>query len=163
MCYLWQHVYISSSTGIVYHCPKCNKRILSHAARIRCLVCDTTYHLKCISIDPAEIVYIRDNSDSWYCEQRLSNIFPYNHIVEDNEMRCAINSLGGISKLMNSDLILNPFEINYGDYQSPLCDIDPDLCFFNEIEYQVSSTCNYFDYESFKNAHYDMKKTTLHW
>ena len=59
---------------------------------------------------------------------------------------------------MNSDLILNPFEINDGDYQSPLCDIDPDLCFFNEIEYQVSSTCNYFDCESFKKAHYDMKK-----
>ena len=38
MCYLWQHVYISSSTNIAYHCPKCNKRILSHAARIRCLV-----------------------------------------------------------------------------------------------------------------------------
>ena len=55
MCYLWQHVYISSSTGIVYHCPKCDKRILSHAARIRCPVCDTTYHLKCISIDPAEL------------------------------------------------------------------------------------------------------------
>ena len=73
-------------------------------------------------------------------------------------MRCAINSLDGISKLMNSYLILNIFEINDGDYQSPLCGIDPDVCFFNEIEYQVSCTCNYFDCESFKKAHYDMKK-----
>ena len=153
MCYLWQHVYISSSIGIVYHCLKCNKRILSHAAVIRCLVCGTTCHEKCISNDPAGIVYIRDNSDSGYCEQCLSNIFPFNHIVEDDELRCAINSLDGISRLINSDLILNPLEINDSDYQSPLCDIDPDLCIFNEIEYQVSPTCNYFDCESFKKAH----------
>ena len=59
---------------------------------------------------------------------------------------------------MNSDLILKPFEINDGDHQSPLCDTDPDLYFFYDIEYQVSSICNYFDCESFKKAHYDMKK-----
>ena len=48
--------------------------------------------------------------------------------------------------------------MNDSDYQLPLCDIDPDLCFFNELEFQVSSNCNYFNCESFVNAHNDKQK-----
>ena len=48
--------------------------------------------------------------------------------------------------------------MNDSDYQLSLCDIDPDLCFFNELEFQVSSNCNYFNCESFVNAHNDKQK-----
>ena len=71
-------------------------------------------------------------------------------------------TLDEIQVLLGGNIIFNPFEMNDSDYQLPLCDIDPDLCFFNELEFQVSSNCNYFNCESFVNAHNDKQKRSCY-
>ena len=42
-----------------------------------------------------------------------------------------------------SQLIFNSFEFNDGIEYSPLGDIEPDVNFFNELDYHLGLNCNY--------------------
>ena len=48
-----------------------------------------------------------------------------------------------------STKLFNPFEINNDDIYYPLCDIDPDAHYFNELNVHISQNCNYYYENSF--------------
>ena len=61
---------------------------------------------------------------------------------------CNIDKLG----LTDDDLIFHPFEFNDNDHRSPLCEIDPDLYFYNSTNFNDTIQCNYFDETTFKEV-----------
>ena len=53
---------------------------------------------------------------------------------------------------MDDDLIFHPFEINDYDHRLPLCEIDPDLYFYNSVNLTDAIQCNYYDEKTFCEA-----------
>ena len=124
------------------YCPVCYKRIRSHAYQTKCVVCCSVHHMKCISLTPNDHEYLREHRNDWYCKPCISCVFPFNSIDDDNEYAAAINYIDKPFSFDNSDLIFHSFEMNDTDRNSPLCEIDPELCFYNSIDFDLS----HFDY-----------------
>ena len=84
----------------------------------------------------------------------VSHIFPYNNIEDDDLLVFDINHLCFNRKNLDliSERIFDPFEMNTDKYYAPLCDIDPDINFFNEIDNHLVSPCNYFMENHFISA-----------
>ena len=144
----WIALQVLSVIIAMDNCPICNRRILSHAVQIVCQICNSKYHMKCISLDPDDHNYLKMHISTWYCKLCVSQIFPFNH-VEDYELVISdINHLDISLKTLDStsECIFNPFELNTDKYYSPPCDIDPDINFYNEIDYHlVPQYNNYMD------------------
>ena len=66
----------------------------------------------------------------------------------DKEFIVAINIIDKTATLNDSGIIFHPFEINDTDHISPLCEKDPDLYFYNSIDFHLSK-CNYYKESSF--------------
>ena len=130
------------------------RRILSHAKHIDCQICNSRYHVKCISLDPDDHIYIQIHMSTWYCKTCVSEIFPFNHIEDDELFVSDVNyfdfSLNNFDSI--STRIFNPFELSIDRYYSPLYDIDPDINFYNEIDYHLVSQCNYYMENHFTNV-----------
>ena len=97
--------------------------------------------MKCITLAPDEQQSLYQYQNEWLCKSCLSTIFPFNNIVIDKEFIAAVNSIDKTATLNDSDIIFHPFEINDTDHISPLCEIDPDLHFYNSIDFHLSK-CN---------------------
>ena len=54
--------------------------------------------------------------------------------------------------LTDGDLIFHLFEFNDNDHRSPLCEIDPDLYFYNSTSFTDATQCNYFDEMTFNET-----------
>ena len=136
---------------IMYHdsCPICRRRILPHAKQIQCMVCDLKYHMKCITLDPFLLETMSSQCQEWYCQVCLTTTLPFNNIEGERQFLAAINHIDNYFRFIESDLIFHPFELNNSDHSSPLIDIDPDVCFYNSVDFQLSSNCNYHDEMSF--------------
>ena len=112
-----------------------------------CLCC---YHIKCItsSIDFTEEILA--DAQHWLCHFCLTSIFPFNNIEEDLEFIGTIDDLSHRDTLKYiSDKLFIPFELNDQDH-SNLCDIDPDLNFYNSLN-QLTSKCNCYLESSFNS------------
>ena len=48
-----------------------------------------------------------------------------------------------------SESLFNPLELNNNDIYSPLCEVDPDANYFNELNAHISQNCNYYYEHSF--------------
>ena len=48
-----------------------------------------------------------------------------------------------------SESLFNPLELNNDDIYSPLCDVDPDANYFNELNAHISQNCDYYCEHSF--------------
>ena len=96
--------------------------------------------MKCISLDPEYLSYIELNRSSWYCCDCIIEIFPFNHIENDELFISEVNSLDLELETIEalSAKLFNPFEINNDDVYYPLCDIDPDAHYFDESNAHVS-------------------------
>ena len=77
--------------------------------------------------------------------------FSFNNIEEDHEFLASINNIDTLG-LMDDDLIFHPFEINDYDHRSPLCEIDPDLYFYNSVDFRDAIQCNHYDEKTFCEA-----------
>ena len=95
-------------------CKTCNKRVMGHAFQVRCISCSSLYHLKCITLNTDDQMYICNQNTNWYCEPCNTVIFPFNQIDDDV---CYINAIAGLSTtsglvLSNlSDNIFRPFDL----------------------------------------------------
>ena len=102
--------------------------------------------MKCISLDPEDLSYIELNRSSWDCCDCITEISPFNQIEHDELFISEVNSLelklGTIEAL--SAKLFNPFEINSDEIYYPLCDIDPDAHYVNELNAHISQNCNYY-------------------
>ena len=127
-------------------CNICRKKFQSHSKKIRCCICSNGYHMKCITLCPDYIQKLTEEMDNWYCPTCLSCLFPYNLISDENDFISAITDISGESHqsfCYLSDKLFLPFELNDKDHSSALCDIDPDLHFYQEFN-QATVKCNYY-------------------
>ena len=132
------------------NCPVCNRKILIHSKTVKCLVCASKVHIRCITLNFEEQNDIAEKSDLWYCTSCISEIFPFNTIENDTLFLSEINKFSYSERLAEvSDILFQPFELNNNDSYSPLFDIDPDINFFNKIDYQIGSNCNYYMEDTF--------------
>ena len=121
-----------------------------------CTLCSMIFHLKCITLMPCEQEHIRKHRHDWYCELCTSCMFPFNHFEDDQEFVRAVNHIDTLSSLNNSDIVFHPFEMN--DRISPLSEIDPDLHFYNSIDFHLSG-CNYYNEDNFLKLMGELEKT----
>ena len=90
-----------------------------------------------------------------YCRNCLSELFPFNHIEDDELFVTEINKFRSNVVSLNTsslELLFNPFELNEDDNYSPLCEIDPDVNFYNKIDSHLGSSCNYYFEDYFLEA-----------
>ena len=133
------------------NCPLCTRPVLPHAKKVKCAICFYYYHVNCISLNHEDQNYIELNLNSWYCYKCLSKVFPFNHIEENNIFISEINNMDIESKTIESlsEKLFNPLELNNDDIYSPLCDVDPDANYFNELNAHIYQNCNYYYEHSF--------------
>ena len=115
------------------NCSTCQRHVLPHAMQVKCSTCHRIYHMKCISLNLNDQSYIQANRNTWYCVSYITTCFPFNHIENDDTFKVEISNLDIESKDIESpsQLLFNPFELNNDDIYSPLCDIDPDVNYYD--------------------------------
>ena len=124
-------------------CPVCCRYIFSHSKFVTFGICKYVFHLKCISLNTEEQSYITTQKQS--CTSCITEIFPFNFIENDKIFLAEINKYDLKSRVIElSDVLFKPYEMNSDDFYSPICETDPDINFYNEINYQIGSTCNYY-------------------
>ena len=104
--------------------------------------------MKCITLCPEYTQKLTEEMYNWYCPTCLSCLFPYNLITDENDFISAIADISCVSQksfCYLSDKLFMPFELNDKDHRSALCDIDPDLHFYQEFN-QATVKCNYMYY-----------------
>ena len=70
--------------------------------------------------------------------------FPFNDVIDDKVFVAAVNNFDKAATFKDSKLMIHSFEINDTYHASSLCEIDPDVHFYNSIDTYLSK-CNYFD------------------
>ena len=117
---------------IMDKCPVCSKHVLQHAKQISYCIRFTKFHMKCLSLKPEDHDYLQVNAATWYCVKCTSELFPFNHFVDDDTFVLEANQIDVGTKTIESlsELIFNPFELNDDASYYPLGDIDPDANFF---------------------------------
>ena len=123
-------------------CHICNKRVLTHALKIGCHVCNEMYHMKCISLTPADHVYMQNNIHNWMCLHCTSSIFPFNQIEDDNDFLLACD-IQRCHELLSSDLVYNPFGSELEEIHNQI-EFDPDHNFYNEQNLFNGYSCSYY-------------------
>ena len=141
-CVIMVHVF---NWWIMDNCPICNRHILRHARMTCCCICQSKFHIKCITLNHETQISIMTNNSEWYCRNCICEIFPFNHIESDKSFLAEINNFTLSDRIAAlSDMLLQPFELNTNDYYSPLFDVDPDINFYNKIEFHTGFNCNYY-------------------
>ena len=138
-------IVIYLSTRMV-ECNICLKKFQSHSKNVTCCICTNGYHMKCTTLCPDYTQKLTEEMHNWYCPTCLSYLFPYNLITDENDFISAISDISGESDksvCYLSDKLFMPFELNDNYHRSALCDIDPDLTFYQEFN-QATVKCNYY-------------------
>ena len=108
-------------------CATCSKRVLNHAYSIQCHYCETSYHMKCISLEAEYISHLKESHENWLCCTCIKDPFPYNQLEDDDFNQAILMKLE--NELNISNLIYNPHESNSFDYNY-CTEFDPDVNFF---------------------------------
>jgi hypothetical protein len=135
---------------MVRSCNACLRRLLSHSADISCSLCNSDYHFKCIIPDEGTL------TTPWYCPSCSDNLFPYNHIQENDEFNSVLaENWCNFVKFPFTDLSqlqFNVLEWNNDQSLVPLVEIDPDLQYYNDINtFNSLNQCDYYLDDSFRN------------
>ena len=73
------------------------------------------FHMKCLSLKPEDHIYLQVNAATWYCVKYTSELFPFNHFVDDDDtFVLEANQIDVGTKTIESlsELIFNSFELN---------------------------------------------------
>ena len=84
------------------NCNNCLKDIVNNNALLFCNYCKCSYHKRC--------VYGNIDDVNWMCFKCTGELFPFNHIVDDNEFKFCLSYFNNsieYNKLL--DLRFNPF------------------------------------------------------
>ena len=124
------------------NCNNCLKDIVNNNALLFCNYCKCSYHKRC--------VYGNIDDVNWMCFKCTGELFPFNHIVDDNEFKFCLSYFNNsieYNKLL--DLRFNPFMFN--DLAD---DLPRDL-------FNLTNTCNYYfdcslDFDVSLNDHFSI-------
>ena len=136
------------------NCPICTKLIMPHSKQIECKICQSMFHMKCLSFFPNDHEHMRDNANIWYCSLCISQIFRLNNIEEYDIFLCELNAIGINEHTIESlsGRLFNPFQLNDKDYYTPFSQIHPDVNFYYDINSHLGLNCNYY----MENSFYDL-------
>ena len=139
---------------MIFNCGICDKRLLSHNLKLACSICCTQFHISCISISKPEYSKLtKIFKECWFCINCVQSSFPFMHIIPEEEFKLSLSrffyDFDVPDLCLLDDKILNPFELNDADKLPPVFDIDPDLNYFNELNYSLVANSNYYFEDSF--------------
>ena len=103
---------MQSSCMIMDKCPVCSKHVLQHAKQISCCICFTKFHMKCLSLKPEDHDYLQVNAATWYCVKCTSELFPFNHFVDDDTFVLEANQIDVGTKLLSHSQNLYSTHLN---------------------------------------------------
>ena len=63
-------------------CEKCNKRIPKNRPQLKCSICNTIKHFKCINLTKREAFEIIQNQPLWSCRDCIMDILPSNLTID---------------------------------------------------------------------------------
>jgi hypothetical protein len=66
-------------------CAVCFKCVRDNQRAIFCDSCNHWVHLKCTNLSCQDYITMSDSTDSWYCQQCVQGIFPFNHFDDDDD------------------------------------------------------------------------------
>ena len=127
-------------------CNICKKHILFECHLI-CCICQGYCHVTCLpNITKLDQLYAKDQKSNWICLKCIQEIFPFNHIDNDNDFIKYVSESCEEFKTIPLDILkdmsFNPFELNEDSTFSSLPSLDPDQNYFNENIYHINS--NYY-------------------
>ena len=96
-----------------------------------CTICSSKYHAKCLHFSQIDVDNMLSHPFGWICIQCNGDIFPFNHLAEDDmftEALFELNFEGTIDLQKIKDIVFNPFVLNE-NANIPLFETDPDLNF----------------------------------
>ena len=146
------HLLISSLT--MDNCLVCDRQVNRLPKQISCSLYCAIYHMKCISLGPSDLSELCQ-TPIWYCRNCRSELFPFNQIEDDELFVAEINTFRSNVVSLNTsslEVLFIPFELNEDDDYSHLCEIDPDVNFYNKIGSHIGSSCNYYFEDYFLDA-----------
>ena len=138
-------------------CEICARKLQSHSHQILCCVCFNHYHMKCITPSPEDLLKLTNERNETYWNWPMEEmnglallVYPIYSLISPLEMKM-ISSNHNKTHLAYkislcfylSDKLFMLFELNDKVHSSTLCDIDPDLHFYQEFN-QATVKCNYY-------------------
>lgn len=135
------------------YCKICKAHILSHARFMKCYLCQSLYHIQCISVSYEDSVYCDRHVQQWMCFECVSDNLPFTNIEDETEYYATITcNQDRFTIDVLENMLFDPFESNDDTNIRPWTDIDPDLQFFNDMTFiDPSITCNYYTQENFND------------
>ena len=132
------------------NCNICYKRVLPHSYHIQCNNCKNLVHINCLPfVNRNDELYNKRHLSDWYCTLCSSELFPFNHILEEDEFILAISEYWTVDEnvpiddLLIQEKLFTPFDLNENE-NGPLFDIDPDIQFYvNQCGASLPS-CDYY-------------------
>ena len=144
------HVSAVQNPFLMSSCNICHRRVLKHSYQLKCCICSSLVHLKCLpQINKTDSVYTERESNNWSCTKCNQSLFPFNHYYDDTDYFSAIDeqfiaqSSVPFDMLVKSDLLFSPFDTNDSDFNC-MNDIDPDVHFYNSHLNSDSLSCEYY-------------------
>ena len=135
---------------IMSSCNICNRRVLRHAYQLKCCVCHSLVHIKCLPrVTKTDSIYIERENSNWSCTKCNQSIFPFNHFHDDDDFFSAVyDQLSfqpsvSFDSLVNNELLFSPFDVNGSEFDC-LNDADPDLNFYGSQLNGGLSACDYY-------------------
>ena len=125
------------------NCCICERHVHSHSFYLTCSICHESTHLNCLPlVEKRDPLYTQRHLNNWYCTACVQSILPFNHFNDDDDFKEALNECfyEFTANIHVNDRILDVFDYNDDNDNSPMLDIDPDNNFYN----QCSKQCNYY-------------------
>ena len=92
------------------NCSNCFNVLLSTVYRLSCNLCKNTYHTQCTNVSKNNVRTMTDSIKTlWICHHCVA-IFPFNHIVDDEEFVKSCSNDNGVTKRLCHELLFNPFD-----------------------------------------------------
>ena len=92
------------------NCSNCFNVQLSTVYILSCNLCKNTYHTQCTNVSKNNFRTMTDsNKTLWICHHCVA-VFPFNHIVDDEEFLKSCCHDNGVTKRLCHELLFNPFE-----------------------------------------------------
>jgi exonuclease III len=116
-------------------CITCQRPFTQGMKPIDCCVCFERFHVRCSGLGYTDCNRYKTSND-WICKLCTADIFPFNHMEDENLFRMCVNeaslpSIIDFEKL--STLKFNPFLLSKYDTILDDPDLDPDVNFLNNI------------------------------
>ena len=72
-------------------CSICDRRVLAHAYRLTCAVCQNETHLKCLSgVSKKDKLFKDKNVNNWFGPCCIESALPFNHFIDDDDFLTSV-------------------------------------------------------------------------